>query len=90
MNPLDNAKEKLSLIDWIVKQDKLQQLKAVATFIESLDKESTDSAKVVGYRHKGAKVTMAQLKERIAESVRLIEKNQVVSFESLEQDSDRW
>jgi hypothetical protein len=45
---------------------------------------------VVGYRHKGAKVTMAQLKERIAESVRLIEENQVVSFESLEQDSDRW
>ncbi len=90
MSQSDFAKEKLMLIEWIVRQDKIQNLKSVTTFIESMDKESSDSAKVAGYRHKGIKVTMAQLKESIAESVRQIESGEVIPFENLEQDSDRW
>jgi hypothetical protein len=90
MSTTDHAREKIMIIDWILRQEKSQNIKLFADLIEKLDKESAQSVKVVGYRAKGISVTWSQLLERVKDSMEEIESGKSISLDALEQESDKW
>jgi len=90
MTNQDLSKEKLLLIEWIIRQDKLQALKSVIDHVQRMDKESSDSAKVAGYRARGLRVTASELVESIRHSLLEIEKGHTITLDQLEQESDQW
>ncbi len=87
---IDLSKEKLQLIEWILKQEKPSTLKSISDLIAKLENQSADSSKIVGYRSKGLRVTKAELIKSISESLAQIEENKIVDIESIERDSDQW
>lgn len=90
MSTSDFAKEKLILVDWILHQDKLSNLKAISLLIETIDQEKSDSVMIEGYRAKGVSCTTTQLKDSIIESMKEIESMEFISLDRLEQESDLW
>lgn len=90
MSIADSNKEKLAAIEWILKQDNPQQLKAVSDLIQKIDKDTLEATKIAGYRPKGLAVLTLQLKESILESLKEIENQQYISIDRLEQESDQW
>jgi hypothetical protein len=90
MSATDFAKEKLQIIDWILKQENSQNLKAVADIIQRLEKESAESIRIIGYRAKGIPVTLNQLLASAKDSLDEIARGEAISLEKLEHDSDQW
>lgn len=90
MSVTDSAKEKLLIIDWVLRQEKSQNLKAMSEMIAQIDRDSADSVKVIGYRAKGLSVTFSQLVSSIKDSIQEIEENKVISLDDLEHESDQW
>jgi hypothetical protein len=86
----DLSKEKLQLIEWILKQEKASCLKSISDLIVRLENQSADSSKIVGYRSKGLRVTKAELIKSISESLAQIEENKLVDLDAVERDSDQW
>jgi hypothetical protein len=90
MSVTDNAKEKIQIIDWVIKQENLQNLKAVSELILRMDKESVESVRIVGYRSKGIAVTMSQLIVSVKDALDEMARGEEITLENLEQDSDQW
>jgi hypothetical protein len=86
----DLSKEKLQLIEWILKQEKASCLKSISDLIVRLENQSADSSKIVGYRSKGLRVTKAELIKSISESLTQIEENKLVDLDTVERNSDQW
>jgi hypothetical protein len=86
----DLSKEKLQLIEWILKQEKASCLKSISELIVKIENQSADSSKIVGYRSKGLRVTKAELIKSINESLGQIQENKLVDLEKVEHDSDQW
>lgn len=90
MSATDFAKEKLQIIDWVIRQEGSQNLKAVSDIIQRLEKESAESIRIIGYRAKGVPVTMNQLLASVKESLDEIARGEAITLEKLEHDSDQW
>lgn len=90
MSATDYAREKIQIIDWIIRQENANNLKAVSEFIQRMEKESAESVRIVGYRAKGVAVTLNQLIVSIQSSLDEIARGEEISLENLEQDSDQW
>jgi hypothetical protein len=83
-------KEKLRLIEWIVKETNEENLAEVSAFVERLSQDSNLAAKVMGYRRRGVPVTWQQLKETLQISIHDCVNGNCVSLDTLEKESDTW
>ena len=83
-------KEKLRLIEWIVKESNEENLAEVAAFVERLSQDSNLAAKIMGYRRRGVPVTWQQMKETLQASISSCVNGDCVSLDSLEKESDNW
>ncbi|MBX7051877.1 MAG: hypothetical protein K1X54_07565 [Flavobacteriales bacterium] len=90
MSITDLAKDKVILIDWILKQEKAQNLKSLLQLTESIDNETANLSRNAGYRGKGIPVSMSQLRTNFAEAISQIERGEFKSLEDVEQESDKW
>lgn len=90
MSASDLAKEKLVLIDWIIRNEKASQIKSLSDFVHKMDNDSKESLKIAGYRAKGIPVTFSQLHQYVMDSLEEIENGKFISLEQLEHDSDQW
>lgn len=88
--PADLSKEKLQLIEWILKQDQTASLKPLKEAITAMEQDVADTNRIVGQRSRGLRVTRKQLVERLIEAIRTLDEMPLVSLETLEQDSDKW
>lgn len=86
----DINKEKLALIEWIIKQDKYASLKPVLDAIAQVDKETENINRIVGYRSRGVRVTRKQLIDSLMEGIKALDKEELISLDRLEQESDQW
>ena len=57
----DIQKAKLALIEWIVRQEKMERLESLFNAMRSTDQHEQDKSKLVGYRVKGQPVTKEML-----------------------------
>jgi len=83
-------KEKLRLIEWIVKESNEENLAEVAAFVERLSQDSNLAAKVMGYRRRGVPVTWQQMKEGLQSAIDDCINGNCVSLDNLEKESDTW
>lgn len=86
----DLNEEKLLLIDWIIKQDKLSSLEKVKKVISDHDNEARDSSKIVGQTPKGSRVSKKVLVERLARSIQELQSSELLSLDDLENQSEQW
>jgi hypothetical protein len=86
----DLSREKLLLIEWVVKQESAHPIKALSRMVHDIDKETSDSNRLAGYRSRGLRVSTGQLVESIRHSLEEIANGDSVSLDRLEQDSDQW
>lgn len=87
---MDINNDKIELIEWIINQEDANQLKKLKTLITELDSDSQDINKVVGQTTKGVRVTKQMLVQKIMQSLKDIENNQLIDIEDLEQESEKW
>lgn len=87
---MDINNDKIELIEWIINQEDANQLKRLKTLITELDSDSQDINKVVGQTTKGVRVTKQMLVQKIMQSLKDIENNQLMDIEDLEQESEKW
>jgi hypothetical protein len=90
MSITDLAKDKIVLIDWILKQEKSHNLKAVLQLTENIDQEAANLARNAGYRGKGIPVSMSQLKANLLLAIAQVERGEAKSLDEVEQESDKW
>jgi hypothetical protein len=90
MSATDNAREKIQIIDWIIRQENTSNLKAISELIQRIEKESAESVRIVGYKAKGVPVTMSQLILNVKDSLDEIARGESITLENLENDSDQW
>jgi hypothetical protein len=90
MSITDLAKEKIILIDWILKQEKTQNIKAVSQLIDKLDKEADHLSRTAGYRGKGIPVSMAQLQSNLKHALEQIQQGAFKTLDEVENESDKW
>jgi hypothetical protein len=83
-------KEKLRLIEWIVKESNEENLAEVSAFVERLSQDTNLAAKVMGYRRRGVPVTWQQMKDTLQVSIEECINGNAVSLDSLEKESDTW
>ena len=86
----DIYREKLQLIEWIVKQEKMASLKLLSEIMAGMDRAAEDEGRVVGYRARGLRVTRSQLVDVLHKALADLDKSKLVSLETLEQESDKW
>ncbi|MFN0031557.1 MAG: hypothetical protein ACKVOR_05305 [Flavobacteriales bacterium] len=86
----DIHREKLQLIEWILKQEKMAMLKPLHDAIAAMDRDTDDAGRVVGYRARGLRVTRKQLVDSIRMALDELDEVPLITLESLEQDSDKW
>lgn len=87
---MDINNDKIELIEWIINQEDANQLKRLKTLITEWDSDSQDINKVVGQTTKGVRVTKQMLVQKIMQSLKDIENNQLIDIEDLEQESEKW
>ncbi len=87
---MDINEEKLLLIEWILKQEKLSAIEKVKKVISDLDHEARDSSKIVGQTPKGSRVSKKMLVERLARSIQDFHSNGLISLDDLENQSEQW
>jgi hypothetical protein len=90
MSATDNAREKIQIIDWIIRQENAGNLKAISELIQRIEKDSAESVRIVGYKAKGGPVTMSQLILNVKDSLDEIARGESITLENLENDSDQW
>jgi hypothetical protein len=90
MSATDFAKEKLLIIDWVLRQDNSQNLKTLSDIINRLEKESAESVRIIGYRAKGIPITLNQLISAVKDSLDEIQRGEEISLDKLEHESDQW
>ena len=83
-------KEKLRLIEWIVKETNEENLAEVTAFVERLSQDSDLAAKIMGFRRRGVPVTWQQMKESLHDSIQVCLNGGAISLETLEKESDTW
>jgi hypothetical protein len=86
----DLNKEKLALIEWIVRQEKPAALKPLLDALAQVDKETEDINRIVGYRSRGVRVTRKQLVDSLIEGIRNLDSEKLISLDQIEQESDQW
>ena len=86
----DITKEKLALIEWIVRQDKPAALKPLLDALAQVDKDTEDINRIVGYRSRGVRVTRKQLVDSLIEGIKALESEKLISLDQIEQESDQW
>ncbi len=84
------SKEKLQLIEWILKQEKLAALKPLSEIIAAMERDTADSNRVVGYRSRGVRVTHKELVQSLALASNNLEEKTLLSLENIEVQSDKW
>jgi type II secretory pathway component PulC len=81
---------KLELIDWIVRQEKAEQLQPLLDVIRNADIKEQDKSKIVGYRVKGQRITKEMLVMSIQQSLDQIADGEVQALSEIEKDSEQW
>lgn len=83
-------KEKLRLIEWVIRETNEENLAEVTAFVERLSQDSNLAAKVMGYRRRGVPVTWLQMKEALSRAIDDCVAGNCVSLDTLEKESDTW
>jgi hypothetical protein len=86
----DIQKAKLELIEWIVRQEKMERLESLFNAMRSTDQHEQDKSKLVGYRVKGQPVTKEMLIAAIQQSLAQITDGECVALNDLEKESEQW
>ena len=86
----DISKEKLQLIEWILKQEKMTALKPLTEIILALERDTADTNKIVGYRSRGVRVTYKELVQSLVVAINNLEDETLVGLEAIELQSDKW
>jgi type II secretory pathway component PulC len=81
---------KLELIDWIVRQEKAEQLQPLLDVIRNADIKEQDKSKIVGYRVKGQRITKEMLVMSIQQSLDQIADGEVQALSEIEKESEQW
>ena len=58
--------------------------------IAQVDKETENINRIVGYRSRGVRVTRKQLIDSLMEGIKALDKEELISLDRLEQESDQW
>jgi len=87
---MDIQKEKLAIIEWVVKQEKSSALSPILALIQKNDNQIIDDNKLVGYRKPGRRITKKELIESIKSSLDDLAKGDVHSLDQVEAESDQW
>ena len=81
---------KLELIEWIVRQEKLEHLQPLLDVIRNVDLKEQDKSKIVGYKVKGQQVTKEMLVLSIQQALIQITDGEVIALSDIEKDSEQW
>lgn len=83
-------KDKLAIIEWVLKQEKASSLSPLLKLIQQTDEKVLDDNKLVGFRKPGRRMTKKELIESIRLSLNELASNDLISLDELEQESDQW
>jgi len=81
---------KLELIEWIVRQEKVEHLQPLLDIIHNVDLKEQDKSKIVGYKVKGQRVTKEMLVLSIQQAMLQITDGDVIALSDIEKDSEQW
>lgn len=87
---MDIQKEKLAIIEWVVKQEKSSSLSPILALIQKNDNQILDDNKLVGYRKPGRRINKKELIESIKASLDDLIKGNIESLDQVEAESDQW
>lgn len=87
---MDIQKEKLAIIEWVVKQEKSSALSPILALIQKNDNQILDDNKLVGYRKPGRRINKKELIESIKASLDDLMKGNIESLDQVEAESDQW
>lgn len=87
---MDIQKEKLAIIEWVVKQEKSSSLSPILALIQKNDNQILDDNKLVGYRKPGRRINKKELIESIKSSLDDLMKGDIESLDQVEAESDQW
>ena len=87
---MDIQKEKLAIIEWVVKQEKSSSLSPILALIQKNDNQILDDNKLVGYRKPGRRINKKELIESIQASLEELMKGDIESLDQVEAESDQW
>ncbi len=86
----EDKNTKLSLIEWIIRQDDPNAIKALADFVDGYQKKAIDNGQLVGFRLKGVRVLKHELVDSLIAAIKDCEQGNFTELERLEEESDSW
>jgi hypothetical protein len=81
---------KLELIEWVMRQEKAEQLTPLLEVIRNADHHARDKSKIVGYRTKGQQVTKEMLISSVQLALAQIMDGEVIALTEVEKESEQW
>jgi hypothetical protein len=81
---------KLELIEWVMRQEKAEQLSPLLEVIRNADHHARDKSKIVGYRAKGQQVTKEMLINSVELALVQIMDGEVIALTDIEKESEQW
>jgi hypothetical protein len=83
-------RDKLTIIEWVLKQEKASALSPLLKLIQQTDEKVLDDNKLVGFRKPGRRITKKELIVSIRASLEELAANDLIALDELEQESDQW
>jgi glutaredoxin 2 len=87
---MGTLREKIDIIEWIVRQDDPAVLKKIIDTIEAWEAEMFSNAKVIGQKPNGTRVSRTELVQSFDEAIAQFRKGMVISLEDFESASETW